>query len=254
MYTYNLTLNVDSVKLLNASRNVHSLIDKLKNKDFTERSIILLMSLILIIGLIGNSLNILIFSKKTVRSNSTFRFLLYLSIFDLLVLLVCTPDVFLRFGYQIHIRQISIYTCRLHTFLTYLFTHASSSTLMLISIDRALIISNRNSMLCYFFHCCSSKIKKISVSFIHRADLIMIFLLAALIIINSHFILLMTITAPGQSTNKNLDQNLSNLLTDNTDNTYRYYIYKLQALQQQRNSMIKVCFPLKGFFFYKSFV
>jgi len=164
MLPFPTNISISDESVLYILKSLQTLIDQRKETDFKEKLILYLFPLILIIGLIGNSLNILIFSKKTVRSNSTFRFLLYLSIFDLLVLLVCTPDVFLRFGYQIHIRQISIYTCRLHTFLTYLFTHASSSTLMLISIDRALIISNRNPMLCYFFHCCSSKIKKISVS------------------------------------------------------------------------------------------
>jgi len=111
LFPTNISISDESV--LYILKSLQTLIDQRKETDFKEKLILYLFPLILIIGLIGNSLNILIFSKKTVRSNSTFRFLLYLSIFDLLVLLVCTPDVFLRFGYQIHIRQISIYTCHL---------------------------------------------------------------------------------------------------------------------------------------------
>ncbi len=56
----------------------------------------------------------------------------------------------------------------------------------------------------------------------------------------------MTITAPGQSTNKNLDQNLSNLLTDDINQSNQYYINEINMHQNQHDSMLQVCFPLQG--------
>ena len=50
--------------------------------------IIVILSILIAIGIIGNSLNIIVFSQKNMRKNCTFRFLLYLSIFDMLVLLI----------------------------------------------------------------------------------------------------------------------------------------------------------------------
>jgi hypothetical protein len=61
----------------------------------------------------------------------------------LLVLVVCATDAFVRFGYNVEIRSYSIVTCRLHTFLTYFLIHSSSFILMIISVDRVLVVTNK---------------------------------------------------------------------------------------------------------------
>lgn len=166
-------------------------------------------------------LNIVIFGKKDLRKCSTFRYLLYLSIFDMLVLIVCASDAFLRFGYQIQMRQSSQLYCRLHTFFTYFLTHASSSILMVVSVDRALVVNNKafffdilrlkkfeniekkedhsyfcGLSLCCLLHCgfSSNVIRRVKYkSFMHRIDLIIICLLLVLALLNSHYLLLMNI-------------------------------------------------------------
>ena len=54
--------------------------------------ITIILAIIISIGLFGNLLNIIVFSTKPMRINSTFRYFFYLSIIDLLVLLVCATD------------------------------------------------------------------------------------------------------------------------------------------------------------------
>ena len=93
------------------------------NLDFKSYSMISLLPIFILIGTVGNIINIIIFSRKTMRRNSTFRLMLYLSVFDLLILGICCTDAYLRFAHQIEIRLHSEITCRLHTFLTYLLTY-----------------------------------------------------------------------------------------------------------------------------------
>jgi hypothetical protein len=97
---------------------------------------------IIIIGVLGNMLNIIVFSKKNMIKMTTFKFLFYLSIIDLFVLLVCTTDALLTFGFNIEIRLYSNFFCRWHSFFTYFLTHMSSVVLMVVSIERCLVISN----------------------------------------------------------------------------------------------------------------
>ena len=96
------------------------------------------------IGIIGNAINIKVFSHKSMRKNSTFKFLFYLSIIDLFVLLICATDSLMTYGYLVIIRLYSESTCKMHTFLTYFLTHMSSVVLMIVSIDRAIVVSNHS--------------------------------------------------------------------------------------------------------------
>ena len=68
----------------------------------------------------------------------------------MLVLLVCTSDAVLTLGFFVEVRLFSNLTCKLHTFLTYYLTHMSSITLMIISVDRTIVVSNCSSFLSVF--------------------------------------------------------------------------------------------------------
>jgi len=61
----------------------------------------------------------IVFGKKAMRKISTFRFLFYLSLSDLLVLLVGATDVLINNIFQFEIRTYSNSLCKLHTFTTY---------------------------------------------------------------------------------------------------------------------------------------
>jgi hypothetical protein len=116
------------------------------NNSETElvRPIIVSLSTVLLIGIVTNFLNMIVFGKRQMRKGSTFRFLLYLSISDLLVLAVCATDALARFGFRFEIRAYSTLACRLHTFLTYFLIHSNSTILMVISVDRALVVTGHS--------------------------------------------------------------------------------------------------------------
>ena len=93
--------------------------------------------LIVFFGLIGNLLNLIVFGTKSMRKISTFRFLFYLSLIDVLVLLVGASDMLTRNVFEFEIRIYSNFWCKFHTYFTYTITHMSSILLVIISIHRA---------------------------------------------------------------------------------------------------------------------
>ncbi|RMZ99596.1 FMRFamide receptor-like [Brachionus plicatilis] len=197
---------LDMFPLLFSSNHSNSLFEDEEERYPTNQLSTILLSIIITVGVVGNSFNIIVFSKKKMRQGSTFRFLLYLSIADLLVLLVCSSEALARFGFQIEIRSYSLFICKLHTFLTYFLTQISSVILMVISIDRALVITNKN--LVPFCFKTSKNQKKTSslISFdrsniyshkfqfnclisenLHRVDLVILFIMLFLAILNVHY-------------------------------------------------------------------
>ena len=112
------------------------------SSSLMETLMILAFIVILVVGLIGNTFNMLVFGKKKMRKISTFRYLFYLSISDLLVLAIGASDILIKKIFLSEIRTQSQIVCKLHTFFTYFLTHVSSLILMAVSIDRAIIMSN----------------------------------------------------------------------------------------------------------------
>ncbi|UJR22455.1 hypothetical protein I4U23_025513 [Adineta vaga] len=92
----------------------------------------------LFVGSIGNSLSFIVFTQKQLRTHSTFRYLAYLSIVDLIVIYLGLGHLILRDYFQFDIREQNLFLCKFHTFLTYVTTHLSSWILTLVSIDRAI--------------------------------------------------------------------------------------------------------------------
>jgi len=92
----------------------------------------------LFVGSIGNSLSFIVFTQRQLRTHSTFRYLAYLSIVDLIVLYLGLGNLILRDYFLIDIREQNLFLCKFHTFLTYVTTHLSSWILTIVSIDRAI--------------------------------------------------------------------------------------------------------------------
>ena len=92
----------------------------------------------LFIGSIGNSLSFIVFTQKQLRSYSTFRYLAYLSVVDLIVLYLGLGNIILRDYFLFDIRSQNLFLCKFHTFFTYVTTQLSSWILTLVSIDRAI--------------------------------------------------------------------------------------------------------------------
>lgn len=113
----------------------------------THYLVAILASMILI-GVLANIINLVIFGQKSMRKTPTFRLLAYLSIIDLLVLIICTSDLLLTFNFKIQIRLFSSLSCRLHTFFTGYLTQLSSVLLMIVSMERAFLIYNKK-LICF---------------------------------------------------------------------------------------------------------
>ena len=114
------------------------------SKKLIQNLKIFILLTIIVLGVIGNTLNLIVFSKNSMRKISTFRYLFYLSMSDLFVLTIGATDVLINNIFQFEIRSYSTLMCKLHTFFTYFVTHICSVILMAVSIDRVLIMMNVN--------------------------------------------------------------------------------------------------------------
>jgi hypothetical protein len=117
---------------------VHSIAQESYDDYYDPRFPHFLSPTLLVVGLFGNMLSVWVFSRPAMRKNSTFIYLLFLCIVDMLVLLFGLGDI-VAFSYtRFVVREQSMFICRTHTFLTYMFTHLSSFILASVSIERAI--------------------------------------------------------------------------------------------------------------------
>ena len=132
------------------------------------------------------------------KKMSTFRFLFYLAIIDLLVLLVCATDALLMFGFYIEVRLYSILACKIHTYITYILTQFSSIVLMVVSIERVSVIGCKSIIqLILRKQLVKQKAKTVNRSRFMRSNrvgLIVLFILAILVVLNLHYLFYIDIT------------------------------------------------------------
>ena len=95
----------------------------------------------LIMGVLGNFVNILVFSKLFMRKES-FGLLLLLSTVDLIILSIISAETLLENMFLIDIRSWSSFFCKIDTFSVYFLTQTRNVVSMGIIIERALIMSN----------------------------------------------------------------------------------------------------------------
>jgi hypothetical protein len=185
---------------------------------------------IIVIGLIGNIINLCVFfQKKTTRKNSTYKYLFYLAISDIFVLLISATDSLSAYGYSITLRLYSSLTCKLHTFLAYFLTHMSSLILMVVCIDRSIIICQKNSIN-NNLGCLFKNVNKV-----------MLYLIVFLVAINAHFILFLSIN--------NVDHHV---LTKTVLNEDKYDHFKMlissyfhtEELIENNTWHFFICYPL----------
>lgn len=100
-----------------------------------------LFLILIMFGVSGNLLSLVVFSSSSMKSNSIFTYLAYLSVVDLFVIVFGLGDLIVISYFNFVIRNYSIVLCRLHTFVTYFFTHLSSFILASVSLDRAIALN-----------------------------------------------------------------------------------------------------------------
>jgi hypothetical protein len=99
------------------------------------------MPIILVVGCAGNLISFYIFTRPNVRGLSTFRFLAYLSVVDLLYLLIGLPHIIVIVYSGYDFRMYSNLVCSLHSFLTLYLSHVSSNILAGVGIFRCVTIT-----------------------------------------------------------------------------------------------------------------
>ena len=131
-YNYDENNSLISQNLLKLAYEEKELCDLLKR---------IIAPILLVLGITGNLLSIYIFStNQSMRKQITFRYLIYLSILDLLVLIFGYGHTAILVYTNVDIRLVNNVLCKAHSFLVYLFSHSSSLVLVCMSVDRTLNI------------------------------------------------------------------------------------------------------------------
>ena len=155
---------------------------------------------LLMVGIFGNILSIIIFTRPSMNKHTTFRFLTFLSISDLCALLAGYGQIMFIVYLNIDIRLINELTCKLHSFLVYFFTQLSSMILMFMSIDRANVIFKTTP-------------NKSHLSTPKLANKTFLVVVIAIALINSHFLFftqLMEFDQTEQDMNLNVSTTINN--------------------------------------------
>jgi hypothetical protein len=130
-------------------------------------------TLTVILGLIGNCLSIIVFSRKVLRSRSCSMYFLALSMSNICVLIGYILENLLFNGYGIQLLS-SAFMCKSVIFLIYASTDISNYFLTLAAIDRCILVSCRTA----HYRFCRKSIAKLFIALV-----IVLFSL-----INSHFL------------------------------------------------------------------
>jgi hypothetical protein len=250
---------------------------------YTSNNVIFaIISLIIIIffGMMSNSLNIAVFGHKSMRKMSTFKFLFYLSIVDLCVLIFCTTDALFTVGFGVQVRLYSLFTCRLHTFMTYFLTQLSSVVLTIVSIERVLVICNLSILTTKLNSKISVRPRRIylnkqqlstesrlsKVFHENRIEKVLVIIASILAILNIHLIFYSQLSEDDYiSTNRNVTfnginiDNLDELIDksiktgeiENPESIFGDYKQDNETLYQIINNtnQNKICFPIGGFYY-----
>ena len=95
----------------------------------------------LLIGTLGNLLSVYVVLRSKLRRYSTFTYLAFLSIVDLIVLYTFAINFLLHAWWNIDLQQVSLVACKIYSFSIYFFPQASAWILTAVSIDRVLALT-----------------------------------------------------------------------------------------------------------------
>jgi growth hormone secretagogue receptor len=96
---------------------------------------------LLAVGLIGNSLSILVLQQKTLRKSSLSFLLSSLAVADNIVLVTVLMRNWILATFDIDIRTTSIASCKILLFLMYFGSHLSSWTLIIVTFERLVAVT-----------------------------------------------------------------------------------------------------------------
>lgn len=121
------------IKLLTKNLLLFRMYSEKETSDLIKK---LVTPFLLVLGLTGNTISIIIFSCKSMKNYTTFRFLTLISILDICCLYTGCTQIMISVYYGIDFRLLNEVSCKIQSFLVYFFTHFSSMLLAAMSIDR----------------------------------------------------------------------------------------------------------------------
>ncbi len=111
--------------------------------------------LFLFVGTVGNLLSVYVVLRSKLRRYSTFIYLAFLSIIDLIVLYTFSINFILHAWFNIDLQHVSLIACKIYSFSIYFFPQTSAWILTAVSIDRVVALTRgirktRKTRLTYF--------------------------------------------------------------------------------------------------------
>jgi len=97
--------------------------------------------LFLVVGTIGNLLSVYVVLRSKLRRHSTFIYLAFLSIVDLIVVYTFSINFIFHAWFNIDLQQVSLITCKIYSFSIYFFPQTSAWILTAVSIDRVFALT-----------------------------------------------------------------------------------------------------------------
>ena len=171
------------------------------------------IAVFIVFGIIGNVINVLIFSKRKMRHIATFRYLLYLSVSDLFVLLFTASDNLIKSNISLGFREYSLFPCNIHKFLAYSTSYVSSCLSIAVSIEKALVVSriSLDSLdMSQSKNSCPSDVSSRKALLRRRITLVdrnVAILVVAMLLINIHFVFLIKPTSIFSSQDRDQHKN-----------------------------------------------
>ncbi len=112
----------------------YSWLDEILERIHLSIILKILFGLVICIGIVGNTINLLVFGSVKMRKTPVFRFLFYMSTIDLAILIMCGVETFFSMVFNIDLRVFRVFFCKFNTFLTYFLLQSRNLFSMAITI------------------------------------------------------------------------------------------------------------------------
>jgi hypothetical protein len=93
---------------------------------------------ILCLGILGNLINVIVFSLRDMEKSFTFVLISRLSFIDMIILVVCLSEMLFELYFNADIRIFSVFLCKIDIFLVHFLLHLRNIIFMTIAIESKL--------------------------------------------------------------------------------------------------------------------
>ena len=105
------------------------------HRVFTSSLMNMIYFLVILLGILGNMTNVIIFTNKKMGNSLTFTLISHLSFIDMVILSLSAIETFYDSYFNINIRISSLFFCKVDTFLAYFLVHIRNTVFMAIALN-----------------------------------------------------------------------------------------------------------------------